>query len=376
MAKIIDRYSAEAGGSSTMYYYRYPDNSSEATRIYTGETIYLAADYGTSMEGSMYRLIDPEGWIHWYHVRNIQPVYKTVTDPCTAPDAVAIQNGVLTISGGSGGDLNAWTGFGVSHRQRAVNSALWGAWSEDDAVAERSIPVGAESGTVRQYRVRTLGSAGSSYFSGYTVCETLISGNTAAGTPVILLPVSGTSTCSGVCAVKLQCPPEPDGDSMTLQRSLDGSAWVNVKTLDGAGGTVYDMLSPETGEHTLRYRLVDMNGESGGEDGISFERAELNWNRMIEPNGIIANREISFVRDIHQLTECVNLLCAFYGRPALVLPGTPGAVSDWHRQLLAMQEAVDGCRAAAGRTAYGFERPEGWPSAFRINQLKQAIENT
>jgi len=63
MAKVIDCYAAEAGGSSTMYYYRYPDNTSEATRIYTGEPIYLAADYLSGMEGSMYRMVDPEGWI-------------------------------------------------------------------------------------------------------------------------------------------------------------------------------------------------------------------------------------------------------------------------------------------------------------------------
>jgi len=376
MAQVIDCYRAEAGGSSTMYYYRYPDNTSQATRIYTGEAIYLAANYLSAMEGSMYRMVDPEGWIQWYHVRDIQPVYRTVTDACTAPESVSIQNGMLTISGGSGGDLNAWTGFGVSHRERAINSAVWGAWSADEVVAERSVPVSAESGTVRQYRVRTLGAAGSAFYSGYTVCETLISGNTAAGTPVILLPVSGTDTCSSVCVVKIQCPPEPDGDAMTLQRSLDGGAWTDVAAVSGAGGTVYDALSPEIGTHVLRYRLVDANGESGGEDGISFGRVALNWHRAIEQYGIIANREISFVRDIHQLFECVNRLRAFYGKAQITLPGTPGVLADWHRQMYAMQEGVDGCRRATGREAYGFQLPTGWPKAYRINQLKEAIEST
>lgn len=376
MAKVIDCYSAEAGGSSTMYYYRYPDNTSEATRIYTGEAIYLAVDYLSGMEGSMYRMVDPEGWIQWYHVRNIQPVYRTVTDACIAPETVSIQNGILTISGGSGGDLNAWTGFGISWRERAINSALWGAWSVDQVITERSIPVSAESGTVRQYRVRTLGEAGEDYYSDYTVCETLISGNTAAGVPVVMLPVSGTETCAAVCVAKIQCPPEPDGDSMTLQRSLDGGAWVDVTTLDGTGGTVYDTLSPEKGAHTLRYRLVDANGESGGEDGISFSRAALSWNRVIEQYGIIANRDISFVADIQQLFECVNRLRAFYGKPQLVMPGTPGMLADWHKQMYAMQEGVDGCRRATGREAYGFQLPTGWPKAFRINQLREAIENT
>ena len=376
MAQVIDCYRAEAGGSSTMYYYRYPDNTSQATRIYTGEAIYLAANYLSAMEGSMYRMVDPDGWIQWYHVRDIQPVYRTVTDACTAPEAVSIQNGVLTISGGSGGDLNAWTGFGISHRDRAISSAAWGAWSADEICTERSVPVSADSGMVRQYRVRTFGEAGSDYYSAYTVCETLISGNTAAGVPVILLPVSGMSTCSGVCIVKIQCPPEPDGDTMTLQRSMEGGAWTDVTVLDGAGGTVYDTLAPETGAHALRYRLVDANGESGGEDAISFERAALVWNREISQYDIIANQEISFVEDVNQLFDCVNRLRAFYGKPQLVMPGTPGVLADWHRQMYAMQEGVDGCRRATGREAYGFQLPTGWPKAYRINQLKEAIEST
>lgn len=376
MAQVIDCYSAQAGGSSTMYYYRYPDNTSAATRIYTGEAIYLAADYLSGMVGSMYRMVDPAGWIQWYHVRNIQPVYRTVTDPCTAPESVAIQNGILTITGGSGGDLNAWTGFGVSWRERAVSTADWGAWSADETVTERSIPVEAQSGTVRQYRARTLGGAGSEYYSEYTVCETLISGNTAAGVPVILLPVSGMDTCAAVCVAKIQCPPEPDGDAMTLQRSLDGGAWADVSVLDGSGGTVYDALAPEAGAHTLRYRLVDANGESGGEDGISFGRVALDWNRSIEQYDIIANRDISFVKDINQLFDCVNRLRAFYGKPQLVMPGTPGVLADWHKQMYAMQEGVDGCRRATGREAYGFQLPTGWPKAYRINQLRAAIENT
>ena len=41
MAQIVDYYSATAGGSSAMYYYQYADNTSTATRIYTGTPIQL-----------------------------------------------------------------------------------------------------------------------------------------------------------------------------------------------------------------------------------------------------------------------------------------------------------------------------------------------
>ena len=359
-----------------MYYYRYPDNTSEATRIYSGEVIYLPADYLSRMEGTMYCLLEPSGWIQWYHVQGIEPVYRTVTDACTAPENITIQNGMLTIAGGSGGDLNEWTGFGVSYRERAINTTVWGEWSADTVTTERSVPVAASSGALRQYRVRTLGAAGADYYSGYTVCETLISGNTPAGVPIILLPVSGAETYAGVCAVMIQCPQEPDGDSMILQRSLDGSAWTDVASVAGSGGNICDVLSPEIGTHVLRYRLVDSSGESSGEDAISFVRNGLFWYRSISPYDIIANPQISFAADIYQMLGCIQRLCSFYGRPEIILPGTVGHVADWHKQMNAMQNAVDDCRKASGRTEFGFQRSDGWPSAYRINQLREAIENT
>ena len=378
MAKVVDCYRAEAGGSSTMYYYEYPDNTSDATRIYTGETFYLAADYGSSMQDSYYRMVDPEGWIPWYYVDNVQPVYRTVTDRCTPPDKVTLQteSKLLTITGGSGGDLNEWTGFGVSHRDRAINSSVWSEWSGDEVTSGRSVLVTVPGSMVRQFRVRTLGKAGSAYYSAYTVCETLLNGNTAAGTPVIQLPVSGADTCAGTVVVQISCPAEPDGDAMILQRRLDGGAWVNAVNVPASGGVVYDCITPDEGGHTVSYRLQDANGACGGEDGISFTRSALVWQRSIQPGDIIANREISFVADIQEMLTYVNKLCAFYGRPTLELPGTAGLLADWPRQLRAMQNAVDACLTSTGRNEYGFEQPEGWPNALRINQLRAAIETT
>lgn len=376
MAQVIDRYRAEVGNSSTMYYYCYPDNTSEATRIYTGEVIYLAADYLSGMVGSMYRMVDPEGWIQWYHVRSIEPVYRTVTDVCTAPDSVSIQNGMLTISGGSGGDLNAWTGFGVSYRERAINSVFWGEWSTDTVVTDRVVQGFASHGTVRQYRVRTLGAAGAMYYSHYTVCETFISGDMPAATPIILLPVSGADTYSAVCAAMISCPRDPDGETMTLQRSLDGNSWTDVAAVPGIGGIICDVLSPEIGTHTLRYRLVDGSGVSGGEDMISFVRNGLYWYRPVNSSDIIANPQISFVSDVYQMYGCINRLRSFYGRPEIELPGTIGQVADWYKQLYTMQNAVDECRRASGRSVYGFRRSNHWAEAFSINQLREAIQNT
>lgn len=378
MAQVIDRYQAEAGGSSTMYYYRYPDNTSAATRIYAGEVIYLHADHPANMSGSFCLMVDPGGWIPWYHVQNITPVYRTVTDACTAPSALTLDASActLTITGGAGGDLNALTGFGVSHRDRAINESVWREWSEDTVSESRIVSVSAESGMVRQYRVRTLGEAGEAYWSDYTVCETLLAGNTAASTPVILLPVAGAESVGAYAAFAISCPPEPDGDAMTLQRSVDGGDWADVRSLSASGGTVYDQIQPAEGSHTVRYRLMDANGSAGGEDGIAFTRVPLAWARQICTGDVIANRDVSFRSDVEEMLAAVNQTRIFYGRTPLVLPGTVGRFEDWANQLQAMQNAVNDCRTATGRSAVSFDTPSLWPKAQGIGRLRSAIEIT
>ncbi len=378
MAQVVDYYTATAGGNSCMYYYQYPDKSSTATRIYTGTVIGFAANYVERGTNGMYPMSNPPGWIDWYHVQNVKAVYRTVADPCTAPTKLMLntEEKTLAIIGGDGGDLNAWTGFGISCRERAINSTLWGEWSEDTVAADRSVSVSVDSGMVRQFRVRTLGEAGADYYSDYVVCETLLNGNTAAGTPVVLFPLSGMETTAPVPVLKIDCPPEPDGDNMTLQRSLNGGAWTDAASLKGDGGVVYDPLPVEEGTHTVRYRLMDANGETSGEDSISFVRTSKSWARSIRTGDVIATREISFVKDILELLERVNSVRAFYGMSAIILPGTPGRVGDWQSQLEAMQNAVNECRTAMALPDESFDSPSAWPQAAQINQLRTILENT
>jgi len=376
MAQVISHYTATVGGNSAMYYYKEADNTSSATRIYTGTAVTLPVDYESRLTNRLYPTIDPGGWIYAVYFRNITPVYKTVTDACTAPSSLTLNTAskTLTITGGKGGDLNALTGFGVSWRERQISNSVWGAWSAETFTSSRSISVEANSGMVRQYRARTRGEAGSQYYSTYTVCDTLLIGNTAAGTPVVLLPVSGTQTCASAPVVKIQCPADADGDTMTLQRSLDGGAWVNAATLPGSGGVAYDPVSVGTGSHTVRYRLRDANGEGGGEDSITFSRINRSWKRTISTGNVIANHEISFVADIMEMLERVNLVRTFYGLSEISLPGTPGRAADWKNQLAAMQAALNECAAVSGRGNCGFASTSAWPNAQEINQLRTVIQ--
>jgi len=378
MAQIVDYYSATAGGSSAMYYYQYPDNTSTATRIYTGTPIQLPADYAARMEDTMYPLKSPSGWMHWYHIQDITPVYKTITDACTPPTSLSLnsQTKVLTITGGAGGDLNAWKGFGVGWRERKVNESTWGAWSTDTTVTTRTVSVTANAGMVRQYRVRTLGEAGSAYYSEYVLCNSLFNGNTAAGTPVILLPIAGASTCAGIAAFKVDCPKEPDGESMTLQRSVNGGNWTNVATVASTGGVIYDTLTMSGGSCTVKYRLMDASGTVGGEDSIAFTSVIKAWPRAIDAGDVIASPNVSFVNDIRKMHELISLQRTFYGLSEMKLPGAVGRFADVRQQMSAMQIAIDDCRVATGRAKYGFDELSGFPTAEQITQIHLAVGQT
>lgn len=356
-----------------MYYWPSADANSGGTRIYSGTAIRLAADYASTGSNGRYHMISPSGWINWTYVQDINAVYKTVTDKCTAPTSLSIANKVMTITGGGGGDLNTFTAFGVSWRERGINASSFGSWSADEDVSTRSVNVTANSGYVRQYRVRTKGSAGSSYYSDYVICETLVNGNTAADTPTVMLPISGLATPGTSAVLKIYCPAEADGDTMTLYRNLDNAGWNAIQQLTAAGGYAFDLLSLRAGTHTIQYKLADANGEEGGVDSITIICDGASWGREINSGDVIANKEISFVADINEMLEKLNQQRAFYGLPEMTLPGTVGRVGDWKSQLAAMQNGVDEYRAALGRAGYGFEEASGWPNAAQINQLRKAI---
>lgn len=222
MAKVVDYYKAVAGSSG--YGYQYADGSGTRQRIEKGTALTLKANYADTITNSRYYIRSHACWLNWTYVSDIKPVYKTVTDPCTAPDSVTIDAAKkqMTITGGAGGDLNTLTGFGIQWRERGIKEEAWGSWSTESVIAGRTMSVDANPGMVRQYRVRTQGSAGSAYYSDWVVCANLVSGNTAAAAPTILLPGMNRVTGSKTPVVVVSCSADNEGDQMTLKRKLDG----------------------------------------------------------------------------------------------------------------------------------------------------------
>lgn len=372
MAQAVDSYSAVM--TNTGYIYDRPDASGSKTQYQYGTELLLPANYAERETNGFYPVIYPEnGWISYMIVSQRTPNYKTVTDACTGPDSLSISGGTLTITGGAGGDLNTFSGFGISWRERDITGTEWGAWSAESVTTARTISATANAGKVRQYRVRTQGSAGEAYYSGYVVCETLVSGNTAAKTPVILLPASGAVSGSATPVVVISCGADNEGDQMTLRRSIDGGDWTDAASVPGTGGTVYDRLPAQSaGMHTIRYKLADANAAESGEAGVTVAIGTADWMREIRSGDIISNKEISHIADINEMAAAVNVQRLYYGLDVITLPGTVGRFADWGRQMQTMLDASRQCLAAAGQPVTASES-DIYPCAATINELRQRI---
>ena len=141
MARTLIHYTATAVGGATFYCYAQPDESSRAARLANGDALVLPAWYANEITGGMLRITQPrDGWIFSCNVSGIQPVYAVTVDPCTPPSLIALNPStrLLTITGGAGGDLNTLTGFGISWRDRDLNSAEWGSWTADAVTAKNT----------------------------------------------------------------------------------------------------------------------------------------------------------------------------------------------------------------------------------------------
>lgn len=315
-------------------------------------------------------------WIHNSHVTDLVPNTTTTTDTCTAPTSVTLNTStkVLTITGGKGGDLNTFQGYQVSWRDAAIGTTSYGSWSSPVTVSSSSTTatytVTAPAGYVRQFRARTIGSAGSSYYSAYVTCGTTLTGNTAPGAPTFKLPADSATTRSQTPVVVLTVPADADGDTLTLYRKIDSGSWTTVKTL--ASGTVYDQLPTlAAGSHTVYYKLADSYAESSAVSR-TFTVQTQSWSRAITTGGVISNANISHVADINEMLAVLNAQRTYYGLSTIALTGTVGRFGDWKAQMDQMITAVKASGTAAGKTL-SFATVPTYPTASVINEIRTQL---
>ncbi|MBO5680595.1 MAG: hypothetical protein J6T08_02660 [Lentisphaeria bacterium] len=380
MASAISHYTGIA--KSTVYVYPGTDGTQSGTSVAKGTTLILKVDSNGSIvyENGLARTTSPvDGWVNAGNLSDITAVYSTVIDKCSPPTSLLVDRDslTLTIKGGSGGDLNKFTGYRIRWRNAPLGTSAYGEWSESVAVTSNSTTVVfsivVPDGYARQYAARTTGSAGKDYYSAYVIADELLISNHTPAAPVIMFPADLAETQSQTPVIVLNVPSDPDGDTVTLKRRVDNGAWIDVATL--GSGAAYDKLPTlAAGNHTVRYKLTDVYAESS-EVSVTFVVLPINWTRSIAAGDVISNKNISHRKDIYELLSAVNTQRLFYGLAEVDLPGMVGQFSMWKAQMEKLLESINEVSSATGQSERMLNVPS-YPSAFVFNTIRKITTGT
>lgn len=272
MAKKLSYISATASGRTSIY--ATSAGGSESDHLNKGEScqIYVDSNGKKVVENGLTKLKSPSGWVNAANLTNFTNHYTTTTDKCTPPSSVTldVDTKTLTITGGSGGDLNTFEGWGVSWRERPENGETWGEWSADTVTTTNVVTVSVNAGMVRQFQVRTRGSAGEAYYSAYVECPTLLVGITAASAPTNITatnasPAPGTTITINWTGAAAGVSNPITGYELWQSETSDGtySLVKTVSTTETSGSTTFtsDLAIGET-----LYLKVKTIGTTAGYD--------------------------------------------------------------------------------------------------------------
>lgn len=191
------------------------------------------------------------------------------TTACSAPTSCSLNatlsegNVTLSWSGASGGINNSISSYEIQYSDSADN-ITWGAWTALTTVTttatsgSTSVAPPSTRGNYRRFQVRTRGTAGASYYSGWKVSTNSVRrntvpspANTAVASPsnysdeTITLTWSGAS--GGTSAIK--------GYQIASRTSTDNSTWsswnvLTTLTLSASGGSYNPNVSRIPGTYT------------------------------------------------------------------------------------------------------------------------------
>lgn len=192
---------------------------------------------------------------------------------CSAPNSFAVSPSIaegtatLSWSGATGGAGNAITGYEIEYRDSTDNST-WGAWEALGIIGSSATngnlttsPPGIR-GNYRQFRIRTQGSAGASYYSDWVLTSNTLRKNVLPTPPTVFtaapviyetsnITLTWSGTVQGTTVIK----------QYVIQRatSTDGTNWTAYETLvtivsSATSGTYSTNASQVAGTYT-RYRI-------------------------------------------------------------------------------------------------------------------------
>jgi hypothetical protein len=204
--------------------------------------------------------------------RESNSIYAAIT-ACGAPTACSVSstlaegNVTLSWSGASNGAGNTISSYEIQYSESSDGST-WGTWMALTTVATTatsgsvSVSPSATRGNYRRFQVRTRGTAGADYYSGWKVSTNSVRKNTLPTAPTSF---SASPSIYEVNTVTLAWSGAAPGTSAIRQyvlqqgTSLDGSSWTAYETLttvvtDATFGSYLAAASAVPGTYT-RYRI-------------------------------------------------------------------------------------------------------------------------
>ena len=239
-------------GSSGQVRIKAPDNDNwdgTAPR-YRSVTVTCASTSGNASQGVRFRVVS-DGRLTLNSGVIDNSGYTVTSSPllttaCGAPSACSVSptvaegSAALSWSGASGGTNNAVTGFEIQYSDSS-NNTDWESWtalstvSSSSASGSLSVSPPAARGSYRRFRVRTQGSAGSGYYSGWKVSSNSVRKNTPpqpaaslAASPSVYstgsVTISWSGASGGTSPIK--------GYMLASRTSTDGSTWTAWNVLE------------------------------------------------------------------------------------------------------------------------------------------------
>ena len=363
MAQYIDYYESAVKGTPA-YLYKRADRTSEAVRVYAGDALRLTAP--RVYDGEFTRIDFPRNgyWIRLSFVSStITPHYATSVDKLSAPvlsmDRAAAR---LTFSGGANGDLNTFNAYRYQYREREHGSgAEWGAWSTEvslsatAATAVKTLTVTCGNGMERQYRARCAGTAGASWYSGYTKCLTLYyrEQTGSAGDVSILFPQNGASHV-GRGSMLFVVHIDQSTAQVKLQYRVGSGAWNTLGTVYGTAAQTCTVRIPKqaSGALTIGFRAVLSAGAgtAGNPDSVSIVQQPVVYARTFAAGSVIANRSVSHVSELNQLLQLCCAVRDAAGLEPVAFSAEVGRFANWKSNVGQLVTALREARAASGGT--------------------------
>jgi len=201
--------------------------------------------------------------------------YTSYTN-CTAPSSASVSPTLaetaptLSWSGAAAGAANAITGYEIQYAESADNS-IWGDWTALKTVTtggtsgSTTVNLPATRGYYRKYQIRTHGSAGASYYSGWKATNS-IRYNRLPTAPTSFI-ASPDVYVSGYISLVYSGASDPDGNPLShnvqYAMSADGVAWGTWVSLSDNATT----HTPSLGENSyIKYRARAVDSAGGVSD--------------------------------------------------------------------------------------------------------------